>query len=110
MQIGELTKSEKVVLVGMARHLVMLDGEMSDSELFEIIRIGIEIGREDFESALEATEEIHEDEARTLALSADVSRADARTRILSELHRIASGDGVHSTEVAFLSALELRWG
>lgn len=109
MNVAELNETEKTVLVGMARHLVMLDGHVTDSELYDLIRLGVEIGRPSFEAALEATETIHEDEAATLALSADVTRSSAREKILSELHRIASGDGVHTTEVAFLNALTIRW-
>lgn len=109
MNVAELTSTEQTVLVGLARHLVLIDGDVSDSELYDLIRLGIEIGRPAFEAALEATESIHEDEAAVLALSADVQRPEARERILAELRRIARGDGVHTTEIAFLNAISFRW-
>lgn len=110
MRVNELTRGEQVVLVALARHLVSIDGELSDSELYDLIRLGVEIGKDEFEAALTATEAIHRDRALTLAAATEVTRPQARDRINTELDRIARGDGLHAMEDEFLGALRARWG
>ena len=110
MQVRELESDEKVVLVGLVRHLVLADGEVSDSELYDLIRLGVEIGKEDFRAALAATEESHRDRAATLATVDAVTRDVARAKIGSELDRIAAGDGVDEREAAFITAVRARCG
>lgn len=109
MEVSDLTQSEKVVLVALARHLVHIDGEVSDSELYDLIRLGVEIGRADFEMALAASEDIHRDRAKTLALARDVDSPVVRARIHKELDRIARGDDMHPTEASFLADLAAGW-
>ena len=110
MKADELTQAEQVVLVGLVRHLVMIDGELSDSELYELIRLGTEIGRDDFQYALEQTEETFEDRDKMLAAAATLEREAAREKVRSELGRIAEGDGLHRRESAFIRDVDDCWG
>ena len=109
MEVNELESSEQVVFVALVRHLVDIDGSVSESELYELIRIGTRIGKAEFTAALEATEPFFADRDRVLARLPDVTRAGARTRILSELDRIASGDGLHAGEAEFLALVRAGW-
>lgn len=105
----DLTMTEKTVLVGLVRHLVLIDGELSDSELYDLIRLGTEIGRDDFEAALEATEQTHTDRDAMIEAAASIERTQARDKIRSELGRIAEGDGLHRRESAFIQDVVGTW-
>lgn len=109
MKVTDLTRAEQVVLVGLARHVVGIDGELSDSELYELLRLGVEIGKDTFEAALAETEPWFQDAAATLAHARSVSRPDARAKITGELDRIARGDGLHDGEASFLGELSAAW-
>lgn len=109
MKADELTKAEQIVLVGLVRHLVMIDGELSDSELYELIRLGTEIGRADFKAALEATEQTFEDREKMLAAAKTLDREAARDKVRAELARIAEGDGLHRRESAFIRDVGESW-
>lgn len=109
MRVDALADSEKRVLVGLVRHLVLADGQVSDTELYDLIRLGVEIGKPTFREALEATEATFKDRDAMLKLATEVHRPAVRERMLTELERIAAGDGVHETEAAFIRALEDVW-
>ncbi len=109
MEVEALSDSEKHVLVGLVRHLVLADGQVSDTELYDLIRLGVEIGKPTFRDALEATEERFKDRDAMLQLAIEVERPEARDKLISELERIAAGDGVHVEEAAFIQAVEDAW-
>lgn len=109
MDVEGLSDDEKTVLVGLVRHLSLADGHVSDTELFDLIRLGVALGKPDFREALEATEDSHHDGDAMLELASTVTRPVARTRILDALEQVAAGDGLHDSEAAFLTALRQRW-
>jgi len=105
----DLTQDEREALVACARHLVMADGQVSNSELFDMILIEGQLGPDAWEAALQATHSIHTDRKQVLRLAARVQRSGVQRRLLSVLERMADGDGVHHEEVAFLSELRALW-
>ncbi|MCB9679140.1 MAG: hypothetical protein H6737_28820 [Alphaproteobacteria bacterium] len=109
MAVDGLDRAEQVALVGLVRHLVLADGRVSDNELYELIRLGVAMGRADFDEALEVTEDTFGDRELSLAWAERIERPAARARIAAELERIAGGDGLHATEVDFLAAVRTRW-
>lgn len=109
MEVTDLTGPEQVVLVGLVRHLVLLDGEITDSELYDLIRLGVKIGRQDFSEALAATEDVYKDRSVVLERAREVGRDEARAKISAEVERIAAGDGIHPTETAFMVELQAVW-
>lgn len=109
METHDLTREEQIALVAMARHLVLIDGALSDSELFELIRIGFEMGKDVFEAALDATESWFHDREQVLHYAENVLENAARARVLSELARIAHSDAITRDEMAFMKALRERW-
>lgn len=109
MEVEELERHEQVVLVGLVRHLVLIDGGISDAELYELIRLGVRIGREEFEAAMDATEPWHEDRAQSLAQAATITDPHAREKLLHELARIGSSDGLHGEEMSFIDRVRASW-
>jgi hypothetical protein len=109
MDVDGLAEDEKTVLVGLVRHLSLADGHVSDTELFDLIRLGVALGKPDFRRALEATEETHHDGEAMLELASAVTRPSARQLILGALEKVASGDGLHDSEASFIAALRARW-
>lgn len=109
MDVHELTQSEQNVLVGVVRHLVMIDEELSDSELYDLIRLGYRIGRDEFKEALRVTEALHSDAGQVLEFARSVTRLEAQVRIEAELTRIAAGDGIHDGEADFITRLLMNW-
>ena len=109
MDVEGLRADEKTVLVGLVRHLSLADGHVSDTELFDLIRLGVALGKPDFREALEATEASHHDGDAMLELAAGVERESARQQILAALESVASGDGLHDSEAAFIEKLRTLW-
>ena len=105
----DLTQDEREALVACARHLVMADGQVSNSELFDMILIEGQLGPEAWEAALRATDGVHRDRKSVLRLAARVERPGVQRRLLAVLERMANGDGVHHEEVVFLSELRSLW-
>ena len=110
MEVEELERHEQVVLVGLVRHLVLIDGGISDAELYELIRLGVRIGRAEFEAAMDATEAWHQDRDESLAQAARITDAHAREKLLHELARIGATDGLHGEETSFIDRVRAAWG
>ncbi|MCB9677589.1 MAG: hypothetical protein H6737_20955 [Alphaproteobacteria bacterium] len=106
---GDLTQDEREALVALARHLVMADGQVSRSELFEMLRLEAELG-DTWRTAVKATDGTVRDRAAVLALASRVERRGVQQRFLALLERLAEGDGVHQEEVALLAELRSIWG
>lgn len=109
MDVHELTQDEQNVLVAVARHLVLIDDEVSDSELYDMIRLGYRMGKEEFKEALRVTEDFHTDAPKVLEFARAVTRLQAQVRIEEELTRIAAGDGIHDDEADFITRLRMTW-
>ena len=108
MSVAELGASDQTRLVGLARHVVAIDGELSDGELFDLLRLGVAIGSEAFAAALTATDPWFADAERALVEAAGVS-LEARPVVLRELVRIAGGDGLHLDEQRFIERISALW-
>lgn len=109
MEVAQLTREEQDVLVVAARHLVLIDGELSDAELYELLRLGYAIGRDAFAESVARTDAFHKDRAKVLDFARKVTRVEAQVRIESELVRVAASDGLHDGESDFVTKLALTW-
>ena len=105
----DLSHDERVALVALVRHLVKADGHVSDTELYDLIQLSQQLGRDEYAAAIKATEAVHLDRAATLALAAGVVRPAVREGFMAVLMRVAEGDGVHITEAEFVAEVAACW-
>lgn len=109
MNVADLSQQERIALVALARHLILVDDRFSDRELYDLLFMGVAMGRPDFAEALEATEAVYQDRSAVLDLASAVESVETRSGILTELERIAEGDGLHPAETAFIDEVRARW-
>ncbi|MEZ4321711.1 MAG: hypothetical protein R3F61_29825 [Myxococcota bacterium] len=108
--LPELSTDERHALVALVRNLVVADGHVSDSEMYDLVELGVSLGQEEFGEAMRATRDIHRDRLATLELARRVTREGVRRVILSIVEQVAEGDGVHFAEVELIHQLRAIWG
>ena len=109
MNIHELNDQELLTLVVLAKYMVHVDGEVSSSEMVDLVSLGEAVGMERFAAALDATKDQYKDPHAVLHFVNSVTRYDAKVLIFILLEELAKGDGVETPEEATLKELRMRW-
>ncbi|MCB9679139.1 MAG: hypothetical protein H6737_28815 [Alphaproteobacteria bacterium] len=111
MQVTSLDDDELLTLVVLAKYMVHVDGNVSRTEMLDLVSLGEAVGMERFEWALRETEGLHEDPHAVLDRVNAVTRWDAKVLIFLLLEELAKGDDfVVRSEEDTLAELRERWG
>ncbi len=109
MELSELTPTEQLVLVGMAKAIVHADREVSPEETAAIRALAAEMGTEvwnrrvaDARNRLATAEQLFE-------LARGVERMAARECIHAALRRLAEADAVDDSEQEILTWIAEVW-
>lgn len=107
--VAELDEGELLVLAGLLRLLVRLDGMASAPELATVDALAVELGRDRFDELIQraAREMPHDREVREAALR--IERPEARVLIYATLFEIAASDSILQQESSLLEWLRENW-
>ena len=95
--------------MGLVRFLIEADGEVSNSELYDLVEVGVVLGKSRFAETLSLTDDTCHDLDKSLAWARRVTRGPVQRGMFGILEMVAEGDGVHVAETSFLEALRTLW-
>lgn len=110
MDFSELSNAEIMALVALAKHLVHADGQVSGTEMLDLMSIGEAVGMDRFSAALDATKDRYKSREAVLQMADLVQRYDARVLIYVLCEELAKSDGTGKVEEHVLVAIRQRWG
>lgn len=109
MTLKDLSSSELLALIGLARRLVDLDGQVSRGEARYIASWADEVGEETLRAMLDEAASYLSGVENLQRLAGMVTRPDAQELILSELFALAIENGIDRAEDDLLAWLETTW-
>lgn len=109
MEIRDLSRDEKIALVGLIEYLVESDTAVSEQEIDQIQSIAAEIGHEEFRSLAQEVDRRFEDEAALRGFLKTIVRREARDLIFEKALETAIPDGILTHESDMLEWLEREW-
>ena len=108
MNLDDMTREEKLTLVGLARLMVRLDYQFSQEEAGALGHLIDELGDEQFWKLVEDSAGIAPDDLRERA--AGITSEDAQEMIYGSLYEIAIAGSIDPSENDLLDWLEDTWG
>ena len=110
MNATELTDDELLLLVVLAKCIIHADGEVSNTELLDLMSLGDVVGMERLEHALNASEGRYQDlEAVGRMATAFPMHPDTKVFMFVLLEELAKGDGLGDYEQFLLNDLRRLW-
>ncbi len=109
MEITDLDDKEQLALVGLLRLMIKADEELSDDENARVVQVRDAMGNERFQAmATLARKHVRARESVTASM-AEVTRPEAKQRILAELEKLAESDGLVESEKELLAWVRTTW-
>jgi hypothetical protein len=109
MTLSHLTPDEDAVLLGWMREIVQTDGEYTDAEREEVVKLRLLLGNERFDRAIVAANERFEDRAALKEGAKAITRPEARRAIYDFLRTLAESDEITAEEEKPLRWLASWW-
>jgi hypothetical protein len=109
MAISDLTLSERVTLVSLARIVIRADGKISTREAAAMQELAAAVGPERFVEAIEAAQDQAPSAEDARRHAASVTAPQTRQLIYRLIHYVATSDGMAPNEAAELQWLAALW-
>lgn len=109
MNVDQFNDAELLAFVVLAKHMVHADGDLSQTEMLDLMSVGEVVGMDRFSWALDQTKDLYRDRQATYNVAARVQRYDAKVLIFVLLEELAKGDGVDGQEATILADLRQGW-
>jgi hypothetical protein len=109
MNLTHLTPDEDAVLLGWMREIVQTDGEYTDAEREEVVKLRAHLGAERFDRAIVEANERFPDRHALKDGAKTVTRPEARASIYAFLRELAASDEVTADEEKPLKWLASWW-
>jgi hypothetical protein len=109
MRIESLNDTEVLAVVTMAKYMAHLDGEVSGTEMVDLLSLGEAIGMERFNQALAECQDHYKNVDSVAYIAGKVQNHQSRIFIFCLLEELAKGDGSDPVEEKFLADLRAFW-
>ena len=109
MEIRDLSKDEKIALVGLVERLIMADNMVSPEESSEFGKVVGAIGEDDYRTLVHNYKIIYRDLSQFKQFLQTIERQEARELIYGTLFQIAEVDFFDETESEILDWLVKEW-
>ena len=110
MDLSELTREERVALVGLLELIVGADARVSDDEADEMGAIVEAVGEDAYREAAEEVDRRFDDESQLRVFLPTIQRQNARELIYETALEAALPDAVGARESQLLDWLATVWG
>ena len=109
MSVAEFAHDEKLVLLGLVRLMIRLDGEFSTGERELLDNLVADLGEDSFETLSAEANEKMQDEDAIKYYAERVTRQAAQEEIYGILYSLAIPGSIVPAESSLLAWLEERW-
>ncbi len=109
MRITDLSKVERVALIGWSKQIIRADKEFSDEEADELKKLATEMGSELFKEAVKEASDRLKSLEDLKAIAAEVKSQEARELIFSVLYDLAVPGTIVAEEAKVLQWLAREW-
>ena len=109
MEISDLTRDERMALLGLMEQIVVADHAASSDEAERITDVATALGEEDYQSCLNEVEERFSEAEALKGFLKTIERQEARELIVGTVLNVAMADTVSANEEHILDWVKREW-
>jgi hypothetical protein len=109
MELNELTREERLALLGLMESVATADLRASVDEAAEVAEVAAAFGEQEYRNCLDEAERRFGDETALQAFLRTIVRPEARELIFGYAFDLAASDAVGRSETGILDWLALEW-